>query len=105
MSQVRFVDTDHWKDWEVIPTLVKTSSGQWHAGAFVPASDPSDASVKGFLQLSSYGETPDEALAALERCLIETLAVGGQLEERRHLDRRNGSGRRANDIGNLGNML
>jgi hypothetical protein len=88
---VRFIDQEN-KDWDEWGTLeVWKSNRWWHAKAVVSANDP-DTAVAGYLIYSAEGDTVEEAIARVEKGLIETLAQGGQLEERRH-----GNGRRGYD--------
>lgn len=56
----------------------------WAAKFYVETPNPNDISTTGYLQFYVQGDTPDEAIARLEKSVVETLAQGGELEERRH---------------------
>lgn len=88
-----FVNDDVWNDWGRLDVWHSHTRG-WCAKAFVEATNPNDTSRQGWLHYEiERCDTPEEAVARVEKALIETLAQGGQLEERRR-----DNGRRSYDL-------
>jgi hypothetical protein len=87
MRQPKFIEEPEVEGWGSINTHFRAPV--WMSTLTVRAEA---GGRTGYLQFSSEGDTPDEARARLEWAVVETLAQGGQLEERRR-----GPGRRGYD--------
>lgn len=81
-----WIETELPDEWGTIDlyTLPRSKGTRWAAKLYVQIPNPSDISTVGYLQFFCEGDSADEAVARLEQSVVETLAQGGELEERRH---------------------
>jgi hypothetical protein len=84
VEHARFIDTDRGEWGQIQVYRGREASAMWRAELAVAVEGPqSPFGRPGWLKFMMEGLSPEEAVAALERAVIETLAQGGQLEERR----------------------